>query len=70
MVNKATRKTDNIIGQDLWNIQLDSNGNLKHFLTVEGLSTDTLNSILDTAETFAGVNESVKKSRYCAVKQL
>lgn len=61
MVNKSTRKTDNIIGQDLWNIQLDNNGNLKHLLTIEGLSTDILTKILDTAETFAGVNESVKK---------
>ncbi|MCW9056609.1 MAG: aspartate carbamoyltransferase catalytic subunit, partial [Gammaproteobacteria bacterium] len=61
MVNKSTRKTDNIIGQDLWNIQLDNNGNLKHLLTIEGLSTDILTHILDIAETFAGVNESVKK---------
>jgi len=61
MVNKSTRKTDNIIGQDLWNIQLDNNGKLKHLLTIEGLSTEMLTNILDTAETFAGVNESVKK---------
>ncbi len=61
MVNKATRPTDSLIGQDLWNIQLDKHGKLKHFLTVEGLSTDILNQILDTAESFAGVNESVKK---------
>jgi len=61
MVNKATRPTDNLIGQDSWNIQLDNNGNLKHFLTIEGLGTNVLNQILDTAESFAGVNESVKK---------
>ena len=61
MVNKATRPTDSLIGQDLWNIQLDKHGKLKHFLTIEGLSTDILNQILDTAESFAGVNESVKK---------
>jgi len=61
MVNKPTRRTDNIIGQDLWNIQLDENGQLKHFLTIEGLGTNILNQILDTAESFAGVNESVKK---------
>jgi aspartate carbamoyltransferase catalytic subunit len=61
MVNKATRPTDNLIGQDSWNIQLDDNGNLKHFLTIEGLGTNVLNQILDTAESFAGVNESVKK---------
>jgi len=61
MVNKATCPTDSIIGQDLWNIQLDNNGQLKHFLTIEGLGTNILNQILDTAESFAGVNESVKK---------
>ncbi|MCW9013796.1 MAG: aspartate carbamoyltransferase catalytic subunit [Gammaproteobacteria bacterium] len=61
MVNKATRPTDLLIGQDLWNIQLDANGKLKHFLTIEGLGTNILNQILDTAESFAGVNESVKK---------
>jgi len=61
MVNKPTRRTDDIIGKDLWNIQLDDNGQLKHFLTIEGLGTNILNQILDTAESFAGVNESVKK---------
>ncbi len=61
MVNKATRPTDDMIGQDLWNIQLDEHGQLKHFLTIEGLGTQILNQILDTAESFAGVNESVKK---------
>jgi aspartate carbamoyltransferase catalytic subunit len=61
MVNKSTRTTDNLIGQDVWNIQLDKNGKLKHFLTIEGLGTNILNQILDTAESFAGVNESVKK---------
>ena len=61
MVNKATHPTDDMIGQDLWNIQLDEQGRLKHFLTIEGLGTSILNQILDTAESFAGVNESVKK---------
>ncbi|MDH3343020.1 MAG: aspartate carbamoyltransferase catalytic subunit [Gammaproteobacteria bacterium] len=62
MVNKATRATDTLIGHDTWNIQLDKNGQLKHFLTIEGLSTELLTSILDTAESFANINEqSVKK---------
>ena len=62
MVNKATRPTDSLIGHDTWNIQLDKNGQLKHFLTIEGLSTEMLTSILDTAESFANINEqSVKK---------
>ena len=60
-VNKPTRPTDNIIGQDLWNIQLDHQGQLKHFLTIEGLGSHVLNQIMDTAESFAGLNESVKK---------
>jgi aspartate carbamoyltransferase catalytic subunit len=43
-------------------IQLDKNGNLKHFLTTEGLSQSLLLSILDHAESFAGVGErAVKK---------
>jgi aspartate carbamoyltransferase catalytic subunit len=61
MVNKATRPTDDLLGQDLWNIQLDEQGQLKHFLTIEGLGSNILNQILDTAESFAGVNTSVKK---------
>ena len=62
MVNKGTRPTDSLIGHDTWNIQLDKNGQLKHFLTIEGLSTEMLTSILDTAESFANINEqSVKK---------
>ena len=43
-------------------LQLDSNGNLKHFLTIEGLERALLQRILDTAESFAGVGErAVKK---------
>ncbi len=61
MVNKATRPTNYLLGQDLWNIQLDSQGQLKHLLTIEGLGSQILTQILDTAESFAGVNESVKK---------
>ena len=33
-------------------MQYDSNGRLRHFLTIEGLERDTLVHILDTAETF------------------
>ncbi|MES2579912.1 MAG: aspartate carbamoyltransferase catalytic subunit [Pseudomonadota bacterium] len=44
------------------NPQLDSNGNLKHLLTIEGLPKRILNQILDTAETFVGVAErDIKK---------
>lgn len=43
-------------------IQLDSNGNLKHFLSTEGLSQSLLQNILDHAESFASVGERpVKK---------
>ncbi len=38
------------------NIQLDKQGCLKHFLTTEGLSKQLLTSILDHAESFAGVS--------------
>ncbi len=62
MVNKPSKPTDSLIGNDNWNIQLDRNGRLKHFLTVEGLGSEILTSILDTAESFANVNEQrVKK---------
>ena len=62
MVNKPTRPTHPLIGNDSWNIQLDSNGRLKHFLTIEGLGSEILTGILDTAESFANVNEQrVKK---------
>ncbi|MCG8379617.1 MAG: aspartate carbamoyltransferase catalytic subunit, partial [Proteobacteria bacterium] len=44
------------------NIQLDNNGNLKHFLTTEGLSQSLLQKILDHAESFATVGDRpVKK---------
>ena len=43
-------------------IQLDKNGNLKHFLSTEGLSQSLLQKILDHAESFASVGERhVKK---------
>ncbi len=44
------------------NIQLDPNGRLKHFLSIEGLNRALLLQILDTAESFVGVGErAVKK---------
>lgn len=44
------------------NLQLNKEGKLKHFLTIEGLSKEILAEILDTAESFAGMSEqSVKK---------
>lgn len=44
------------------NMQLTEEGRLKHFLTIEGLSTQTLNEILDTAESFTSISgQSVKK---------
>ena len=44
------------------NIQLDKNGRLRHFLTIEGLNRKLLVEILDTAESFSGVTaQSVKK---------
>ncbi|MCP4289543.1 MAG: aspartate carbamoyltransferase catalytic subunit [Gammaproteobacteria bacterium] len=44
------------------NIQLDSDGKLKHFLTIDGLDRGMLTEILDTAESFAGISDrTVKK---------
>jgi aspartate carbamoyltransferase catalytic subunit len=44
------------------NLQLDRNGELRHFLTTEGLPPALLTRILDTAESFTGViGKSVKK---------
>ena len=62
MVNKSSKPKNTLLGEDNWNIQLDSNGSLKHFLTIEGLGSEMLTSIMDTAESFANVNDqSVKK---------
>ncbi len=44
------------------NIQLDAQGRLRHFLTIEGLNRRILTDILDTAESFTGVTaQQVKK---------
>ncbi|MGC1951844.1 MAG: aspartate carbamoyltransferase catalytic subunit [Gammaproteobacteria bacterium] len=43
-------------------LQVDTHGRLKHFLTIEGLGSELLLRILDTAESFAGVGDrAVKK---------
>jgi aspartate carbamoyltransferase catalytic subunit len=43
-------------------IQFDTDGNLHHFLTIEGLGRDTLLQILDTAESFIDVGRrEIKK---------
>jgi aspartate carbamoyltransferase catalytic subunit len=43
-------------------IQLDSEGRLRHFLTIDGLKRQTLIDILDTAENFSTVgSQNVKK---------
>ncbi len=44
------------------NIQLNEQGQLRHFLTVEGLPRKVLEEILDTAESFSGMtHKTVKK---------
>lgn len=44
------------------NLQLNSEGKLKHFLSIEGLSKEILTEILDTAESFSGLSkQQVKK---------
>lgn len=42
-------------------LQLDERGQLRHFLTIEGLSRPLLESIMDTAESFASVTEQTVK---------
>ena len=49
--------------------QLDAQGNLKHFLTIEGLGRDLLTEILDRSEGFLGVaRQAVKKVPLCRGK--
>lgn len=49
--------------------QLDAHGNLKHFLTIDGLSRALLTEILDRAEGFLGVaQQAVKKVPLCRGK--
>lgn len=44
------------------NIQISDNGQLKHFLSIEGLSHSVLTQILDTAESFISISDrKVKK---------
>jgi len=51
------------------NPQLDELGQLKHFLTIEGLSRQILTDILDQAEGFLGVaQQAVKKVPLCRGK--
>ena len=51
------------------NIQLDEQGRLRHFLTIDGLDRTLLTEILDTADSFARIAErSVKKVPLCRGK--
>ena len=54
---------------DSQNLQLDADGNLKHFITIEGLGLELLTEILDRAEGFLGVaRQAVKKVPLCRGK--
>lgn len=46
---------------DKRNLQLDENGQLRHFLTIEGLKRQLLVDILDAAESFTSVTEQTVK---------
>ncbi|MDH3452080.1 MAG: aspartate carbamoyltransferase catalytic subunit [Gammaproteobacteria bacterium] len=49
-------------GNAATDLQVDAQGNLRHLLTIEGLSREHVLRILDVAESFAGVNDkSIKK---------
>ncbi|MGB5737200.1 MAG: aspartate carbamoyltransferase catalytic subunit, partial [Thiohalocapsa sp.] len=51
------------------NLQLDAQGNLKHFLTIDGLDQALLTEILDRAEGFLSVaQQAVKKVPLCRGK--
>ena len=44
------------------NLQLNSEGKLKHFLSIESLPKELLTEILDVAESFVGMNDQqIKK---------
>ena len=44
------------------NLQLNAEGRLKHFISIEGLSKALLTEILDTAESFVGMtDQQIKK---------
>ena len=54
---------------DAGRLQLDANGNLKHLLTIDGLSRDLLLEILERSEGFLGVaRQAVKKVPLCRGK--
>lgn len=51
--------------------QLTENGQLKHFLTIEGLKRPLLTEIMDRAEQFSSItHRQVKKSRCYGAKRL
>jgi len=53
------------------NIQINSEGKLKHFLSIDGLPRSLLTEILDVAESFVGVNDlQIKKCHYYVARQL
>ncbi len=57
------------MSQNRSNLQLDAEGRLLHFLTIDGLSRGMLIEILDAAESFTGVSErTVKKVPLCRGK--
>ncbi len=53
-------------------LQLDDDGRLKHFLTIDGLSREMLTQIMDTAEGFAGKASSqpIRKVPLCRGKTI
>jgi len=54
---------------DAGRLQLDANGNLKHLLTIDGLSREMLLEILERSEGFLGVaRQSIKKVPLCRGK--
>ena len=53
------------------NLQLNSEGKLKHFLTIDGLDKEILTEILDTAESFSSMSEQkVKKVLFIPISKM
>jgi len=50
-----------IMSRGARDIQLNDQGDLKHFLSIEGLARDKLVEILDTAESFGGIGDQATR---------
>ena len=54
-------KKPDIMSRGARDLQLTDDGDLKHFLTIEGLPREKLIDILDTAESFGGIADKAAR---------